>query len=134
MTLVLDTSLVLSLLVEGDAFHLPARTFIEANDEELVTSPLAVAEMDHLVTQRGGRPAADALWTSFEIGAYTVRWWADAMDETLAVVRTAPRIGLTDASLVALARRLRTTRIASFDSHFAAFDLTLHPQQGSRPT
>ena len=52
-------------------------------------------------------------------GAFTVRWWADALAETIAIARRHPDIGLIDASLVALADRSRTDRIATFDHrHF----------------
>jgi predicted nucleic acid-binding protein len=44
-----------------------------------------------------------------------VRWWADAMLETIAIARTHPEMGLTDASLVALTSRIRTDRIATLD-------------------
>ena len=47
-----------------------------------------------------------------------MRWWADALIETLAIARRHPSIGLTDASLVALAGRAAHQRIATFDHHF----------------
>ena len=43
------------------------------------------------------------LWDDLRSGAYAVRWWADAMVETIAIADAHPEIGLTDASLVALA-------------------------------
>jgi predicted nucleic acid-binding protein len=74
--------------------------------------------MDYLVHQRGGSDGRDALWLDLEAGAYIVRWWADALNETLRIVRRHPFVGLTDASLVALAGLLRTRRIATVDQHF----------------
>ena len=86
-----------------------------------MTTPLAVAEMELLLRRRGGEAVQRAFWSNLEAGAVTVRWWADAMDETLALARR--RGGgpgaLVDASLVALAHRLRSDRIATFDhTHF----------------
>ena len=118
MTVVLDTGAVVALMHEGDEDHLAARDWFEINDDELIATPLALAEMDFIVTERGGEPARDALWRSFEDGAYSVRWWADGLRETLAVARRHPWVGLTDASLVALAKLLRTNRIVTFDDHF----------------
>lgn len=118
MSVVLDTSAVLAFMVAEDDFNAAATAFFASVDEDLVTTPVAVAEMDHLITQRGGLGAAAVLWANFEDGAFTVRWWADAMSETLAIARTHPRIGLADASLVALAGVLRTDRIATFDNDF----------------
>jgi len=118
LTVVLDTGAVVALMHEGDEDHLAARDWFEINDDELIATPLALAEMDFIVTERGGEPARDALWRSFEDGAYSVRWWADGLRETLAVARRHPWVGLTDASLVALAGLLRTNRIVTFDDHF----------------
>jgi len=101
----------------ADKNHAAAREWFELNDEELVTTPLTVAEMDYFITA-SGEAARDALWESFEDGAYTVRWWADGTRETLAIARRQPFVGLTDASLVALAGLLRTNRIVTFDQHF----------------
>ncbi len=118
MTVVLDTSFV----VEYYEARAPQQAEIErwylVTNEDFVTTPLAVAEMDHLVPRRGGRAAAFSLWADIESGAWQVRWWADAMAETLAIARDRPEIGLVDASLVALAGRLRTERIATLDDHF----------------
>jgi predicted nucleic acid-binding protein len=129
MTVVLDTSAVMALMIASDDFHEAAFDFMNELDDDLVTSPLCVAEMDHMATKFGGRRAANALWGSLENGAYGVRWWADAMTETLAIAREHPKIGLADASLVALCRRLRTDRIATFDRHFEMFDLKLLPER-----
>lgn len=121
MTVIVDTSIVLALIVAQDEFHSRATAFYAALDEDLVTTPLAVAEMDYLVHRRGGRDGADALWEAFGSGALQVRWWATAMPETLALARANPRFGLADASLLALAPIARTTRIATFDrKHFRA--------------
>jgi len=69
----------------------------------------------------GGPAAQRPLWEDFENGAYGARWWADAMRETIGFARqwAYMEIGLVDASLVALAGRLRTERVATFDQrHF----------------
>lgn len=121
MTIVVDTSVVLALLNPRDDFHPRAAAFYASLDEELVTTPMAVAEMDYLVLRRAGRSGADLLWGDLQSGAIQVRWWATAMPETLAIARARPRLGLADASLIALAPMVRTIRIATFDRHdFAA--------------
>jgi len=119
VTIVVDTSVVVALLNRADRDHEAVRDWAAGVDEDLFTSPLAVAEMDHLLAVRGGRVAQRALWGDLDSGAYNVRWWADGVTDVLAVVRTRPDLGLTDASLVALAERLRTRRIATLDHrHF----------------
>lgn len=117
MTVVLDTSLVLALYDADDDFHQEAASWLADLDEELVTTPLTIAELDHHL---GRMPAGQAaLYDDLERGAYAVRWWADALTESLSIARRRPDVGLADASLVALAARVRTTRIATFDHrHF----------------
>ena len=122
MSVVVDTGAVLALMRADDDHHEAARELFATLDDDLVTSPLALAELDRLRGARGGRAAIEALWRDLERGAYTVRWWADALDESLRIVRRHPFLGLTDASLVALAGRLRTTRIATFDDHFRSIE------------
>ena len=118
MTVVLDTGMVVASYDAGDRRHAAAQTWLLASDENLVTTPLAVAEMDHLVARDGGRPATERFWRDLDDGAWAVRWWADGLAETLRIARRHPFLGLTDASLVALAGLLRTNRIATFDPHF----------------
>lgn len=118
MSVILDTGVVVSLYDSADPDHAATAAWVSQLDEDLVTTPVALAEMDYLVTKRGGAAGREALWRDFDVGAYGVRWWADALTETLAVARHHPFAGLADASLVALSGVLRTNRIATFDQHF----------------
>ena len=118
MTVVLDTSVVLALYDAGEPDHDAVTEWLSVVDEDLVTTPLTLTEMDHLLGARGGAAVREALWNDLDAGAYGVRWWADALLETLAIARRHPYAGLADASLVALCGRLRTNRIATLDQHF----------------
>lgn len=118
MSVVVDTSFLMDVYDDRAPHHAAAAAWQDVNDEELVTTPLAVAEMDHLVARRGGTVARRTLWRNLDSGALLVRWWADGMAETVAVARRGPGMGLVDASLVALADRLRTDRLATFDERF----------------
>ena len=120
--IVVDTSFAYALLDLSDSRHAQAAAWYEGVDEDLVTTPLAVAEIDHLAG-RLGADAAAAFRRDLLAGAYAVEW-----DDRLlrGSVEIADRyadlgIGLTDASLVCLAERLSTDRIATFDErHFRA--------------
>jgi uncharacterized protein len=120
MSVVLDTSAIVAAYDRADPRHGPVAELLRSLDDELVTTPLVAAQMDRALTGTKGR---DALWKDLDSGAITVRWWADAMDETLRIARRQPILGLADASLVALAGRLRTDRIATFDQHFRSVTL-----------
>lgn len=121
--------MVLAALNRQDDHHRSVAEWIRIVEDDLVTTPLAVAEMDHLAARLGGAPALDGLWRDLDSGAYLVEWWPDAMHETLEIARrhASWELGLTDASLVALAGRGGTTRIATLDErHFR----TLSPLSG----
>lgn len=119
MSIVLDTSVVIAAMSAGEVHHATALEFMRTVDEDLVTTPLALAEMDHFAAVRGGRSVQEALWNDFDRGALGVSWWADGLRDSIAVARTRPDVGLTDASLVALAGRLNTSRVATLDHrHF----------------
>ncbi len=118
MTVVLDTGFVVALARARDERHPSARAWIETYDEDLVTTPLAVAEMDYLIGAYQGEPGQRALWENLASGVYAVRWWADGITEAVDIARRQPWIGLSDASLIALAGRVRTNRILTFDQHF----------------
>lgn len=116
MTVVVDASFVLALANAADAHHGAAAAWLERADEDLVTSPLVVAEVDAALARHGGEEAWTAFWHDLDAGAYTVRWWADALTETIGVARRGHdvMVSLTEASLVTVAARSQTDRIASF--------------------
>jgi predicted nucleic acid-binding protein len=121
VAIVLDSSIVIALIVADEPDHEEVKRWIFEIDDDLVTTPLALAEMDHVLERRAGHLVAARMWQDFERGAYQVRWWADALSETLKIARVESRlgVGLVDASLVALAERLGTNRIATLDHrHF----------------
>jgi predicted nucleic acid-binding protein len=118
LTVVLDTSVVLAIYDAGEPEHDAVDEWLRTLDEDLVTTPLALAEMDHMLAVRGGKAVREALWRDLADTAYDVRWWADALTESIGIARRYPFAGLADASLVALSRRVRSNRLATLDQHF----------------
>jgi len=121
--IVLDTSVIYALLDAADNRHREALEWYDVLDEELVTTPFVLAEADHLATTRAGSQAVRAFRDDVRAGAYLVEWWPSAAHESaeLADRYADLGIGLTDASLVALAARVGTADIATFDErHFRA--------------
>jgi predicted nucleic acid-binding protein len=119
--IVLDTSVVVAAMNRRDAHHGAVAAWIEEVNTALVTSPLAVAEMDYLVSTHGGERAAQQLYDDLDRGAYRVEWWPASIYESVEVAREHGGLGLTDASLVVLAARLGTVQIATLDQrHFRA--------------
>lgn len=119
--IVLDTSVIYALLDADDARHRTAAGWYERVTDELVTTPLVLAETDHLALARGGARAAAAFRADLRAGAYLVEWWASAPSEAADVAdRYADlALDLTDASLVVLAARVGSVSVATFDArHF----------------
>jgi predicted nucleic acid-binding protein len=121
--IVVDTSIIVAYMNAADDYHAAVAGWLDGADDDLATTPLIIAEVDHLVGARGGPTARQALHRDLAAGAYLVEWWPGAI---ASVVKIAKRyadtgLGLADASLVALAERLGTIEIATLDErHFRA--------------
>jgi uncharacterized protein len=130
VAIVLDTSVVVALAIADEPDHEEVRDWILAQDEDLVTTPLVLAEIDHVLGRRAGREIAwEAMW-DFERGAYEVRWWPQALGRALEILHQESRlgIGVVDASLVALAEHLETSRVATLDHrHFRQLAIAGEP-------
>ncbi len=121
--IVVDTSLVYALLDARDRRHGEAVAWYESEDADLATTPLVLAEIDHLAATRAGEAALEAFRRDIAAGAYFLEWWPAAAREIVAIANRYRdlRLSLADASLVALAARIETTTIATFDHrHFRA--------------
>lgn len=121
--IIVDTSIIVAYMNRADDHHEAVAEWVDALEEDLVTTPMIVAEADHLVAKRGGEHALSALHTDLAAGAYLVEWWSAAMARAVEVARryADTGLGLADASLVALADRVGTVDIATLDErHFRA--------------
>jgi predicted nucleic acid-binding protein len=130
VAVVLDTSIVVALAIADEPDHEQVRDWILGQKEELLTTPLALAEIDHVLERRAGRAVAQQVWADFERGAYQVRWWPQALEQTLRILRTEARLGagVVDASLVALAESLSTDCVATLDHrHFRRLTVADRP-------
>jgi predicted nucleic acid-binding protein len=121
--IVIDTSVIYALLDRRDRLHEQAASWYQRVEEDITTTPMVLAEVDHLAMTRAGVKAARAFREDVRAGVYAVDWWPEAAELTAEIAdryRDAA-LGMTDASLVALAARAGTTRLASFDErHFRA--------------
>ncbi len=129
MSVVVDSSAVVAMYLATDRHHASAMAWGKANEDEMLFTPLVLAEIDFVLLRRGGPPTQRAFWDDLHDEVFTVRWWASGMRETIAIAREHPHLGLADASLLALGRMLNTDRLATFDAHFESFDLTLLPER-----
>jgi hypothetical protein len=120
--LICDTSALIAFFNGADPDHGSVVAVLRAARPPLVVGPLVLAELDYLIRSRvGDDPARRAvgalLGGRFEVAPCTQSDIAAALaiDSQYAALG----IGLTDASLVALAGRYRTINLATLDErHF----------------
>jgi predicted nucleic acid-binding protein len=121
--IVADTSAIFALLDRLDERHDLARAWFERTRPALATVPLVLAEVDFLAAGRGGQRMRAAFRRDVIAGAYHVDWWDDAAVQAAEIAQRYAdlAVSLVDASLVALAARMQTVEIATFDErHFRA--------------
>lgn len=120
--IVLDTSVAYALLDGADRRHDEVAAWYRRVDEDLVTTPLVIAELDHLAA-RAGTGAVRGFRRDLAAGAYGVEWHPTLLSVSIDVADKYGdlAVGLTDASLVGLADRIDSNRIATLDErHFRA--------------
>lgn len=120
--IVVDTGVLYSFYVANDPNHGRAVELFREAEQDLVVSPYVMAELDYFLVTRIGVPAElavieDLCAGGFELPAITS---ADVLTcQRILAARADHQIGLTDASLVVLAERYNTRKIATFDHrHF----------------
>lgn len=121
--IVIDTSAILAFMNSADSWHEEVCAWMDTEDDTFVTTPLILAETDHMVGARGGPGAQAALRSDLARGAYAIEWWRGALASTVEVANRYAdvELGLADASLVALADHVGTDAIATLDErHFRA--------------
>lgn len=121
--IVIDTSIIVAYMNAADDHHEVVSAWLDGADDDLATTPLIVAEVDHLIGARGGPAALRALRADLVAGAYLVDWWPTAIRTAVGIAEryADTNLGLADASLVALAERFATIHIATLDErHFRA--------------
>jgi uncharacterized protein len=130
--IIADTSALLAWFDSGDPQHAAVSASIEQAEDVLVVSPYVIAELDYLVGTRLGVPAELAVLRELASGAYDLP--LIAADDLVACAEIIDRysdqaIGVTDASLVVLAKRFQTKSILTLDHrHFNV----LRPLDGGR--
>lgn len=118
---IVDTSALLAFFDASEPDHDAVSAVIAAADV-LVVSPYVVAELDYLVATRHGVDDEVAVLDELAGGAWDLAAFDDAGLRRARGVIASYRdqeIGVADASIVVLAERYRTHRIASLDHrHF----------------
>jgi predicted nucleic acid-binding protein len=122
MPLLVDTGIVYALADRSDAWHAKARTYVESAKETLLAPVTIVPEVAYLLRDRIG---ADAEWTflrSIVDGELAVENLADVdWKRADTLMGSYDWLGLVDATVVAVAERLKLRVVATTDRrHFGA--------------
>jgi predicted nucleic acid-binding protein len=120
MPLLVDTGILYALADTSDAWHTRARAYVESTRDTLLTPVTILPEIAYLLRHRIGPHAEGALVRSLAAGELAVenltrRDWHRIQE----VMTKYEQIGLVDATLVAVAERLKLSTIATTDRrHF----------------
>jgi predicted nucleic acid-binding protein len=118
MTAVVDTSALHDYFDASSPRHADVTAVIDAERDPLAVSPLVLAELDYLVRRNAGERAARHVLEELAGGAYdVVDLGVGGLRSALAVIDRYPdrSLGLTDASLVALAERIGAATVFTLD-------------------
>ena len=133
MPLLLDTGILYAMADEDDAWHARVVSYLEKNTDVLMTPVTVVPEAAYLLRARLGPQVEKEFIASLAAREVAVEMLSNAdLVRTAAVMAERPDVGFVDASVVAIAERLRLDRIATTDRrhfstitprHRAAFEL-----------
>jgi uncharacterized protein len=130
--IIADTSALLALFNAGDQAHRAVATFVASSEATLIVSPFVIAELDYLIATRLGVAAELLVLRELAGGAYDLpALGTEDLDACAKVIDKYhdQEIGVTDASLVVLADRFKTSSILTLDRrHFSI----LRPLTGGR--
>jgi uncharacterized protein len=129
--LIVDTGPLVSIADRGDPHHQACLDLLETDPGPLVTSGLVIAEAGYLLDRNLGPNAEVALVDMIIDGTLTVDTLAAAdwvrIGDLCATYSNLP-LGVTDASVIALAERHNTNRVATLDRrHFHIVRPTIGP-------
>jgi uncharacterized protein len=120
--LIVDTGPLVATADRADKDHHACRALLEGDEGPLVTTAMVIAEAAYLIDRQLGPAAEAALYASITSRQLLVENLEDSDWERIAGLVTtyaSLRLGGTDASVVTLAERLGTTRIATLNHrHF----------------
>jgi predicted nucleic acid-binding protein len=133
MPLLLDTGIVYALADADDAWHARARDYLSAHPDVLLVPITVVPEITYLLHARLGSAAERRFVAAVAAGEVAVENLTPAdLRRCVSLLERYPKVGFVDASVVAVAERLRLRTIATTDhrdftlmrpAHLPAFEL-----------
>lgn len=121
MPLLLDTGILYALADRRDDWHRRARKLVDGAEAALLVAVTVLPEVCYLLRERLGAAAELRFVESLAARELAVEELRDGdLERCAALLQRYPEIGFVDASVVAVAERLRLRAIATTDRrHFA---------------
>ena len=127
-----DTGAMLALIDRNDRHHGALSAIYRANPDDWLLPWAILPEVDYLVATEIGPRAQEAWLADLASGAFAIEWARDGdleAAERISRRYTSLRLGLVDATVIALAERLRADAIATLDlRHFGAVKIKGAPR------
>ncbi len=121
MPLLLDTGALYALADAGDAWHEAVRDFLADSREALLVPVTVLPEVTYLLHDRLGTEVERRFVSSLEAGELTIEMLrVDDLPRCGELLDRHPEIGFVDATMAAIAERLRLPAIVTTDRrHFS---------------
>lgn len=130
--IVADTGAVIALVDADDLHHRSLRKMFESDPDRWVLPWAVLPEVDYLLMNHVGEKAEEAFVYDLAKGSYRVAWGDDAdLERAHEICRKHRdlRLGLVDATVMAVAERLKASAIATLDlRHFGAVRIQGRPK------
>jgi uncharacterized protein len=120
MPLLVDTGILYALADRTDAWHQKSRRLLQSSREHLLAPVTILPEVAYLMRERIGQQAEQAFVESIAAGEIAVEDLDQADWQRVSeLMATYDAIGVVDASVIAIAERLKLTTLATTDRrHF----------------
>jgi uncharacterized protein len=121
--LIVDANVIVATMNRRDKNHARMRALLEGRDDQFVVTPYIVAEVAYLVQRFAGPTAEIQFMEAVRDGAFhQEELGGQDLDRIVELMRQFPGFpaGSSDASIIAVAERLKIREIASVDGHFRA--------------
>lgn len=123
MAVLADTGFLFALLDKDDPHHRESVDFLKAEKEAVVVPFVVLPEVCYLAQKYLGSQVEAGFLEGLLKGEMSLEWPSPAdLRRGADILRSRPEFGVVDAMVMALAERLRITRVATFDRrHFGSF-------------
>ncbi|TCK00161.1 type II toxin-antitoxin system VapC family toxin [Nocardia alba] len=122
MTLIVDANVLVAVMNRRDKRHTEMKAYLSSRTDDFVVTPYIVAEVTYLLQKYAGAQVEIQFMETVRDNLFREEF--DPVDSTRIIELMKQfadfPLGAADASLIAVAERLRISDIATADNHFRA--------------